>query len=102
MAAKKTLADVTPGTFNPLPSAVMNKLVYDLNRAKGIQANVDCKVPMSTGVLAIDLMLFGGYSGGRWVTSFGPEQSYKSTTCMEMSLLMPKEAQATGDRKSVV
>lgn len=85
MAKKQTLADVTPGTFNPLPSAVMTKLVSDLNRAKGIQANVDCKVPMSTGVLSIDLMLFGGYSGGRWVTSFGPEQSYKSTTCMEMS-----------------
>lgn len=37
---------------------------------------------MSTGLLALDLLLYGGIVGGGWYTIFGPEQSAKSTLAM--------------------
>lgn len=37
---------------------------------------------MSTGLLALDILLDGGIVGGGWYTVYGPEQSAKSTLAM--------------------
>ncbi len=37
---------------------------------------------MSTGILSLDLLLYGGIQPGGWYTIYGPEQSAKSTLAM--------------------
>lgn len=37
---------------------------------------------MSTGILALDVLLYGGIQPGGWYTLYGPEQSAKSTLAM--------------------
>lgn len=39
---------------------------------------------MSTGLLSLDVLLYGGIQPGGWYTVYGPEQSAKSTLAMTM------------------
>jgi RecA/RadA recombinase len=41
---------------------------------------------LSTGLLATDLILGGGFVSGSWCTVYGGEQSAKSTLCMQVTI----------------
>ena len=48
----------------------------------GLATGEGARSPISTGMLALDLVLSGGLMSGGWYSAVGGEQSCKTTTCM--------------------
>jgi RecA/RadA recombinase len=83
--AKKTKQEVlvdNPKTFDP--GEMLDELQDSVEKKYGlVSASLTRSGDrMSTGLIALDVILNGGIVGGGWYTFFGPEQSAKSTLAM--------------------
>ena len=74
---------VTEAGGLPYSADTVNAYIRHANAKLGVMSNTTIRLPMTTGTLSIDLLLFGGPSGGKFMTSFGPEKAFKTTTMTE-------------------
>ncbi len=83
MARKKVAEAVESEIFMPDYSALLKTVERQF---KLTQSSTDVEARkgsyLSTGLLATDLILGGGFLSGTWCTVFGAEQTSKSTLCM--------------------
>jgi RecA/RadA recombinase len=79
---KEQVAEEQPGFYDL--GADLDELQDDAEKKFGLVSSVLERSAdrMSTGILALDLLLYGGIVGGGWYTLYGPEQSAKSTLAM--------------------
>ncbi len=80
-AKKSAAAAATSALFRPN----MSLLLDDIEQEQGEFCNSLSVEQVSTGLLSVDALTFGGFCGGAWATVFGPEQSGKSTFGNELS-----------------
>ena len=82
MAVAKSKIAVPPASlFLPKVTDLCDEIEHEL----GEFCNSLTVEPVSTGLCALDLLTFSGFCGGAWVTTFGPEQSGKSTFGNELT-----------------
>lgn len=83
MAKKKKVADDVEKSFYD-PSELIDELLDQTEKKYGVSStSLDRdEARLSTGLIALDLLLNGGIVGGGWYTVYGGEQSAKSTLTM--------------------